>query len=243
MGSVILAKELIENNPTSDYVISTLIHKDDESSFIKLDELRKSENIKSFFSYNDIVKNYQSDDLDYLKFLLSSSNSKFYSNISEFDRLKRYLNMISSLDIDKSSMIAKKLLNQIDVYSINDKNSYLVMQDLFFNDFGVLIKKIQSFGDIEEKNVESLPEYYKKRYFSDSSFYRVEIFPSTDVSKKENLKNFVKDVEIYFPLATGMPMVQYYAGEIVIHSFIKAFTISIVFLLIFIFVIFNESIP
>ena len=40
-----------------------------------------------------------------------------------------------------------------------------------------------------------------------------------DVSKKENLESFVKDVQSIFPHATGMPVVQYYAGNVVINSF------------------------
>ena len=61
----------------------------------------------------------------------------------------------------------------------------------------------------------------------------MEIFPSKDVSKKENLKEFVNDALDVFPNATGMPIVQYFAGEVVIDSFLFAILVSISFLFIF----------
>ena len=102
------------------------------------------------------------------------------------------------------------------------------------------MKKIQSFGLINENFYQKIPDYYSKRYVSNDQNYRVEIFPSKDVSSKKNLDEFVYDVESIFPNATGMPIVQQKAGLIVIESFIIALTISIIFLIIFIYFIFKR---
>ena len=65
LNSVKLAKELIEKNPTSDYVISVISDKKDK---LNLDIIVDSKNIKSSFSYYNIIEDYSSDELDYLKF-------------------------------------------------------------------------------------------------------------------------------------------------------------------------------
>ena len=51
---------------------------------------------------------------------------------------------------------------------------------------------------------------------------------------------FVQDVRSLFPNATGMPVVQLEAGKIVKKSFLRAFMISICFLIIFIFILFKN---
>ena len=93
------------------------------------------------------------------------------------------------------------------------------------------MEKIQNFGLINENFYQEIPDYYSKRYISNDKNYRVEIFPSKDVSFKRNLDEFVYDVESIFPNATGMPIIQQKAGLIVIESFITALTISIIFLI------------
>ena len=85
-----------------------------------------------------------------------------------------------------------------------------------------------------------IPENFSNRYISDNNLYRVEIFPSRDLSKPEDLKEFVSTIETFFPSATGMPIVQFNAGEIVIDSFKKALIISLFFLILFLFLILRK---
>ena len=110
----------------------------------------------------------------------------------------------------------------------------------FFSGFDSLIQKIQNFGLVNENLHQNIPDFYLKRYVSSNKNYRIEIFPSKDVSVKKNLDEFVNDVEYIFPNATGMPIVQQKAGLIVIQSFNIALTISIIFLIIFIYLIFKR---
>ena len=90
----------------------------------------------------------------------------------------------------------------------------------------LILKKL---GQKNDNLIQNLPFFYKERYLSKNGNYRIEVFPSKDVSKKENLSNFVKDVQSIYPNATGMPVVQYYAGNVVINSFIFAMIISLFF--------------
>ena len=53
--------------------------------------------------------------------------------------------------------------------------------------------------------------------------------------------DFVEVVESYFPHATGMPIIQFKAGNVVIDSFVKALTISLVFLIVFLIIIFRNT--
>ena len=85
-----------------------------------------------------------------------------------------------------------------------------------------------------------MPEYYKDRYISKNLKYRLEIFPEHDVSIKSNLTKFVNDALDVFPNASGMPIIQQKAGEIVVESFMKALLISLLFLVFFLYLIFRN---
>ena len=75
---------------------------------------------------------------------------------------------------------------------------------------------------------------------SESGLTRFEVFPSKDMTQLNNLDNFVNYVHKKFPNATGMPIVQLEAGKVVISSFIFALSISVSFLMLFIFIIFRN---
>ena len=71
LQSVKLAKKLIEQNPTSDYIASVILHPEEFQDFNKNHQIFEDENIKSYFSFQKIFEKYNSDELEYLKFLLS----------------------------------------------------------------------------------------------------------------------------------------------------------------------------
>ena len=56
----------------------------------------------------------------------------------------------------------------------------------------------------------------------------------------KNLKDFALSVEKHFPFATGMPIIQFNAGNVVIESFVRALTISLTFLIVFLIIIFRN---
>mgnify|MGYP007000245222 len=70
LQSVLLAKELIEKNPTSDYIISIVENKEIDSS--KLKDLLNNSNIQEIRSVGTLFKEYKSENLDYLKFLITT---------------------------------------------------------------------------------------------------------------------------------------------------------------------------
>ena len=72
--SVLLAKEVIEKNPTSDYVTSIIFNDQEINLFDKSHPIFQNKIIKSYFSYYKIYDNYESENLNYLKFLLTNNN-------------------------------------------------------------------------------------------------------------------------------------------------------------------------
>ena len=64
LKSVVLAKQLIEKNPTSDYIISVVLDKEDFDKIDNYEKLFKSKTVKSIFSYKDLVDSYNDDELE-----------------------------------------------------------------------------------------------------------------------------------------------------------------------------------
>ncbi len=237
--SVLLAKEVIEKNPTSDYVASIIFNDQEINLFDKSHPIFQNKIIKSYFSYYKIYDNYESENLDYLKFLLTNNNpSKLTKKNSE---LKRFKELLFKLDkendsIESSSFKLLQVINELEKQGLQTKD----IEKLLFEKFDDLILFIQDLGNVPEGLSNSIPNYFKKRYVSESGMHRVEIFPSKDLSEPNNLNEFVQVIESYFPEATGMPVVQQKAGEVVINSFFKALTISLIFLIFFLFFIFKK---
>ena len=239
LQSVLLAKEVIEKNPTSDYVASIILNNQEIDLFDKSHPIFQNKIIKSYFSYYKIYDNYESENLNYLKFLLTNNNSSQPSkNNSE---LKRFKELLYKLDRENESMESNsfkllQVISQLEKQGLKTKD----IEKLLFEKFDDLILFIQDLGNVPENLSNSIPIYFKKRYVSESGVHRVEIFPSMDLSKPNNLSEFVQVIESYFPKATGMPVVQQKAGEVVINSFFKALTISLIFLVVFLFFTFKK---
>ena len=240
LQSVKLAKELIENNPTSDYVASVIFTEKEFKKFKDDHPIFQNDIVSGYFSYKKIFEKYESDDLDYLKFLLS--NKKFErpsDGIDQFTRFNLLLDEYIKGDFGQVSFYAKLLKDNIAISQSNEI-SYLEIKEILFENFDDLISFVLNLGLIPDNLYEQIPENFSQRYLSGNNLYRIEIFPSRDLSKPEDLKKFVTIVESFFPSATGMPVVQYNAGKIVVGSFKKALLISLLFLIVFLFFIFKK---
>ncbi len=240
LESVKLAKEVIESNPTSDYVASIILNKSEIEQFNGSHPIFSDENIKSFFSYNNIFDQYESDDLNYIKFLLSYNNTP--TKIKKSSELPRFKNLLYQFSDENSSsnQNSNYLLQNIARLEKEGVSSTQI-EALLFNKFNDLIFLIQTLGLVPKNLHEIVPTNFINRYVSKSGEFRVEIFPSKDLSKPENLKKFVYVVENYFPKATGMPIVQLKAGKVVVESFLKALIISSIFLIVFLLFIFKKK--
>jgi len=236
LTSVKLAKQLIEENPTSDYIISVIV---DENSKKKILDVLKSENVKSFFSYSQIIEDYESEELNYLKFLIGEKSDTFYSSNEEYEEFKENLYFFSQdPNIFLANSASKLLLTINNLDSTQESRKKL--QDLLFSEFDILINFIFNLGYTSDNFEEKIPDFYKSRYLTNDRLERYEFFPSKDVSNPKNLEHFVNDVKTIFPNATGMPVVQLEAGKIVISSFKYAFMFSIIFLCLYICFIFKS---
>lgn len=238
LQSVILAKELIEKNPTSDYIIS--IVDDKEINPAELKNLFNDPNIQEVRSLNSLFEEYESENLDYLKFLITTGVSEeFYSTPEEFEKFKNLLLEIKNLKIENLSNICEKLFNQLSKIDFTPKEIN-VIEGLFFSKFDDLNDIILSIGTKKTKNYDEIPDYYKKRFESLDGFYRYEVIPAKDVNQIENLEKFVDTVQKFYPNATGMPVVQLEAGKIVINSFIYAFIFSFIITFLYLLIIFKN---
>ena len=161
--------------------------------------------------------------------------------IQSLKNLKRFEKLLIDLKEKKDGSTEKidLLLDKIEKAN-SSKNDFFLIEKLFLLGFDELINKIIVLGNIKKDFLDKLPEYYKDRYISENLKYRLEIFPEHDVSIKSNLTKFVNDALDVFPNASGMPIIQQKAGEIVVESFMKALLISLLFLVFFLYLIFRN---
>ncbi len=237
--SVILAQSLMEKNPSSDYTISVLLDNKNELEKINI---KKNDIIKEIFGISDFKLDSETiDEITYLNFLLKRKNTEFYSEYIQLDRLINILNKIKKLDNLKLAENSNKLLKNLS--PIDNSKKFLMLQDLWFKNYEKFFEDLHAILKIDDynnfKEIE-FPDYYKDRYISDNDLLRLEIIPKKDIKQRDNLLEFVGYVNQFFRNATGMPIVQFEAGNIVIKSFIFAFSISLLFLVIFILLIFRK---
>lgn len=233
--SVKLALKLLEKDPSSDYKIS-IFFEDINPEIIK--KIKSLSTVKSVFSVNDILTNENyTEDISHLKFLLYQKNNKFYSDFSELDRLKKILITIYNDDSNKEKNIFKILSENINNI---EKKDFYYLEQLWFGDFNKLNLKIEKILEQQEISLQDIPFYLKERYISDKGFERLEIFPKEKILAENKLEDFVNEVIDVFSGATGMPVVQKFAGDVVVKSFYTAFTITFLSLTIFCYYIFRN---
>ena len=239
LQSVKLAKELIEKNPTSDYVISIILEEKINSE--KLKKLVANEHVKKVNSIESFFEEYNSENLEYLKFLLQTNvTKKIHSDPVEITRFLNLLQIISELELNNLSNVSNELYIELTNRKL-DLDDIKKIETLFFIKFNDLTKTILSIG--EEKNFlkEQIPQYFIERFESSNNFYRFEVIPSKDVTKNIHLKEFVRAVQSFYPDATGMPVVQLEAGKVVISSFIKAFIFAFIGTFFYLLIIFRKA--
>ena len=73
-----MQNNLIEKNPTSDYIISIVSDNKEFNNQQKFEKLLNKETVKSIFSHRDLVDEYINDELEYFKFLISSESNKSF---------------------------------------------------------------------------------------------------------------------------------------------------------------------
>ena len=151
LESVKLAKELLDKNPSSDYIISLILKEDELKNSSKLRSLIEMDSVDSAFSILDFTKEYRSDDLDYLNFLLNSQKSRSFN--SNFDELQRFKDLLQKIPNDSDPTlldISKKLIYEIDS-KIKTNKEFNDLEEKFFTGFDQLVFEIESLG--KKKNI------------------------------------------------------------------------------------------
>ena len=171
--------------------------------------------------------------------LYSTKSIEFYSDFIELKRFLSILELMTEMKIEPISSESEKLFLNLKNKIISEEE-FKNIQNIWFLNFNLLIKDILHLLNYRKFDLDEVPIYYKKRYFSDTGFERIEIKPKEDVTLNEKLKEFVSQVEAIYPNSSGMPIIQLKAGNIVVNSFFIAFSISILFLIFFSYFIFRK---
>jgi hypothetical protein len=94
------------------------------------------------------------------------------------------------------------------------------------------LSRLESLLSARAVSGDSLPAQLRARWVSPDGQYRVQIEPAQDLNKKVALAQFVTHVRRIAPAMTGVPVVNYEAGEAMVSAFRTALTIAFVFIAI-----------
>ena len=234
--SVILALKLLDKDPSTDYKISVFSDNWDQT---KIEKVKNLTSVKSIFSIRELLKdeNNYDDDVSHLRYLLKSEYNSFHSDINE---LKRFIIILESLSKFENNSESDLLMNLVKNLNNINLKEFREIEKLWFGDFNKMVLNIQKLLEFRSLDENSIPDFFKNRYVAKNGFERIEIYPKESVIENNGLKKFVDEIIEIFPNATGMPVIQQKASEVVILSFIHALIITLSILIIFCYLVFKN---
>ena len=90
------------------------------------------------------------------------------------------------------------------------------------------MEKLRLGLDAEPVTLESLPPALKQRWLSQSGLYRVQVYPKKDLNDLENLREFIREAQKVDQDVTDLPVTYLESMNVVIQSFVQAFSIALV---------------
>ncbi|BAW80523.1 hopanoid biosynthesis associated RND transporter like protein HpnN [Candidatus Nitrosoglobus terrae] len=110
----------------------------------------------------------------------------------------------------------------------------LTLQSSLFSTLPTSLTQLQNSLQAEPITLNSLPAELRDRWIASNGVYRVEIFPKKgfDANDTETLRRFVNEIHSITPEATGSLVINLKAGEAIVTSLQKAFTYSLIVIII-----------
>nr|WP_279610913.1 efflux RND transporter permease subunit [Vibrio gelatinilyticus] len=96
-----------------------------------------------------------------------------------------------------------------------------------FSGLPALTKQLTAGPDTEKVTIEALPALISERYISETGQWLVAVVPSGDMTRVDELNQFISDVHKVAPKATGRAIAEKEVGVIVVEAFKAAILMSV----------------
>jgi hypothetical protein len=204
-------------------------------------DLKKLPVVGRVLSNNDFLPSDQESKMqiiDEMKlFLLPALGSQGTDSLeSEFpstkQEIRHFIGYLDSAGSRGNQLLADSLHDFRDNYSLK------ALEFLLLDSFHGRLERIKASLDAKPFAIEDLPQVVKDRNQGKDGSYLVTVYPSKDLSIRDNLKEFVREVRKVAPSATDSAVLLFEAGKEVTKAFVMAGSIAfmaIVILLLFIF--------
>ncbi|RMH59606.1 MAG: hypothetical protein D6679_01390 [Candidatus Hydrogenedentota bacterium] len=124
---------------------------------------------------------------------------------------------------------ARLFLSQLSARSEAERREVLDrLREILLGTFPRRIHELRmALSPSEEVTIENVPDRIRKEWISVDGRYRLRIVPEKDITKNENLLEFVREVQEVAPKATGSPVIFVEASRAVIRAFQQAFGMAL----------------
>ena len=102
------------------------------------------------------------------------------------------------------------------------------LQQTLLGGLPATMEKLKLGLDAEPVTLESLPTSLKERWLSQTGLYRVQVYPKKDLNDLKNLREFIQEAQKVDSDVTDLPVTYLESMNVVIESFVQAFSIALV---------------
>ena len=137
------------------------------------------------------------------------------------------------LPVTAAAMELSASLEGFGVEMQNGAAEQALLQQNLFSTFPRLVDQLDAALGADYVTLGDLPEEITSRYRADDGRFRVEVFPSADLSSARDLERFVAAVSALASEASGSPVQIFNSGLVVKGAMIEASTIAVVAMVLF----------
>ncbi len=247
--SVVTFRDLMDAEDTSPLPISAAVDSAAQAREF-IDELEKLPAIKSVQSINSFLPDNQDEKLaliDDLALILGPDlELESHEAANDGATLMSIENLLARIDAlsqsggeDRLSSAAQSLADALKTYQSSIQNSDPTgrhqalrrLDEKLLRSFAGRLALLRDSLTAQSVEVNSLPENIRERWLSKSGQYRIEAYPTADITRAGETKRFVHAARtVLGDRATGTPVINISGSDAVKSAFVQAFSYAFVFI-------------
>ncbi len=245
--SVVTFRDLMDAPDTSPLPISAAVESRVQArEFIdqleKLPAIKSVQSIDSFIPRDQIVNLTVIDDLALI--LGPDLELEPLEPVNDSETLTSIENLVARIDAvlqrngpEQLSAAARSLADGLKTYQSSIQNldptsrnkAFRALDDKLLRSFAGRLSLLRDSLTAQSIEVTSLPENIRERWLSKSGQYRVEVYPTADITKTGETKRFVHAAQtVLGDRATGTPIINISGSDAVKSAFVQAFSYAFI---------------